>query len=87
MSIRDEESRPQTNWQPPALLDAQKYVLNGSTMGRNTRFRVRTLPTTYIKEMREGWNHVKQKLVKGQLFPTINHGQWAGCGIEECLFV
>ena len=22
MSIRDEESRPQTNWQPPALLDA-----------------------------------------------------------------
>ena len=50
MSIRDEESRPQTNWQPPALLDLQKYVLEWFNDGSQPRFRVRTLPTTYIKK-------------------------------------
>ena len=39
MSIRDEESRPQTNWQPPALLDAQKYVLEWFNDGSQPRFR------------------------------------------------
>ena len=86
MSIRDEESRPQTNWQPPALLDApevrpgmvQRWVAT-SIQGKDT-------PDNVYKRMREGWEPRKAETVKGQLFPTINHGQWAGCiGIEGML--
>ena len=36
--------------------------------------------------MREGWEPRKASTVKDQKFPTINHGQWAGCiGIEGML--
>jgi len=36
--------------------------------------------------MREGWEARKAETVKSKLFPTINHGQWAGCvGIEGML--
>jgi hypothetical protein len=44
MSVRDEESRPQTHWTPPALLDApeprtgyvQRWVAT-SIQGKDTR--------------------------------------------------
>lgn len=55
VSIRDEESRPQTSWQPPALLDApdarpgmvQRWVAT-SIQGKDT-------PDNVYKRMREGW--------------------------------
>ena len=67
MSIRDEESRPQTNWQPPALLDApevrhgmvQRWVA-ASIQGKDT-------PDNVYKRCVKDGNHVKQKLVKGQV--------------------
>ena len=86
VSIRDEESRPQTSWQPPALLDApdarpgmvQRWVAT-SIQGKDT-------PDNVYKRMREGWEPRKADTVKDQLFPTINHGQWAGSiGIEGML--
>ena len=86
MSIRDEESRPQTTWTPPALLDApdarpgfiQRWVAT-TIQGKDT-------PDNVYKRMREGWEPRKASTVKDQKFPTINHGQWAGCiGIEGML--
>ena len=88
MSIRDEESRPQTTWTPPALLDApdarpgfiQRWVAT-TIQGKDT-------PDNVYKRMREGWEPRKASTVKDQKFPTINHGQWAGCiGIEGMLLV
>ena len=85
-SIRDEESRPQTSWSPPALLDAppprdgyvQRWVAT-SVQGKDT-------PDNVYKRMREGWEPRPASSVKGQLFPTVNHGQWEGCiGIEGML--
>ena len=36
MSIRDEESRPQTNWQTTNIVGCSRSTSwNGSTMGRN----------------------------------------------------
>ena len=54
-NIRDEESRPQTQWTPPALLDAppprdgmvQRWVAT-SIQGKDT-------PDNVYKRMREGW--------------------------------
>jgi hypothetical protein len=85
-SVRDEESRPQTNWTPPALLDApeprsgyiQRWVAT-SIQGKDT-------PDNVFKRMREGWEARPASTVKSKLFPTINHGQWEGCiGIEGML--
>ena len=85
-NIRDEESRPQTSWTPPALLDApepragfvQRWVAT-SIQGKDT-------PDNVYKRMREGWEARPASTVKNQLFPTINHGQWEGCiGIEGML--
>ena len=85
-NIRDEESRPQTSWTPPALLDApeprpgfvQRWVAT-SIQGKDT-------PDNVYKRMREGWEARPAATVKNQLFPTINHGQWEGCiGIEGML--
>ena len=85
-NIRDEESRPQTQLTPPALLDAppprdgmvQRWVAT-SIQGKDT-------PDNVYKRMREGWVARPADTVKGQLFPTINHGQWEGCiGIEGML--
>ena len=82
-SARDEEIRPQTNWTPPALLDApqarpgfkQRWVAT-TILGKET-------PDNVYKRMREGWEPRKSETVKEQHFPTINHGQWVGCiGIE-----
>ena len=85
-SVRDEESRPQTNWTPPALLDApeprpgyvQRWVAT-SIQGKDT-------PDNVYKRMREGWEPRPMSTVKSKLFPTINHGEWVGCiGIEGML--
>ena len=67
MSIRDEESRPQTNWlnhQHCWML--QKYVLEWFNDGVATSIQGKDTPDNVYKRMREGWNHVKQKRVKGQ---------------------
>jgi hypothetical protein len=83
ISMRDEETRPQTSWTPPALLDApqarpgfkQRWVAT-TILGKET-------PDNVYKRMREGWEPRKSETVKEQHFPTINHGQWVGCiGIE-----
>ena len=58
-ATRDEESRLQTNWQPPALLDAPEVRPNGSTMVA-TRFRRRFRQR--IKKKSEGWEPRKAKL-------------------------
>jgi len=85
-NVRDVESRPQTTWTPPALLDApeprtgmvQRWVAT-SIQGKDT-------PDNVYKRMREGWEARPASTVKNQLFPTINHGQWEGCiGIEGML--
>ena len=75
---RAEESRPQTAWKPPSLLDApeprpgmvQRWVAT-SIQGRDT-------PDNVYKRMRAGWNPRPADSVKDKRYPTINHGQWAG---------
>ena len=85
-SVREEAPRPDTAWQPPALLDApearpgyvQRWIAT-SIQGKET-------PDNVYKRMREGWEPRKADSVKDPLFPTINHGQWAGSiGIEGML--
>ena len=85
-NIRDEESRPQTAWTPPALLDApeprdgyvQRWVAT-SVQGKDT-------PDNVFKRMRAGWSARSADTVKDKRFPTINHGEWTGCiGIEGML--
>ena len=86
VSMREGESRPDTAWKPPSLLDApeprpgyvQRWIAT-SIQGKDT-------PDNVYKRMREGWEPRKASTVKDQKFPTINHGQWAGCiGIEGML--
>ena len=85
-SMRDVQARPDTAWKPPSLLDAPKprpgYVqrwIATSIQGKET-------PDNVYKRMREGWEPRKADTAKDQLFPTINHGQWAGSiGIEGML--
>ena len=85
-SVRDEESRPMTAWKPPSLLDApearpvyvQRWVAT-SIQGKES-------PDNVYKRMREGWEPRPADTVKSKLYPTINHGQWAGSiGIEGML--
>ena len=85
-STRNEQSRPDTAWKPPSLLDAptprpgytQRWIAT-SIQGKET-------PDNVYKRMREGWEPRKADTVKDQLYPTINHGQWAGSiGIEGML--
>ena len=43
-------------------------------------------PDNVYKRMREGWSPRSADSVKDELFPTINHGQWAvSIGIEGML--
>jgi hypothetical protein len=86
-SVREEQSRSEPAWTPPALLDAPKarpgYVqrwIATSIQGKET-------PDNVYKRMREGWQPRPADTVKDDtLFPTINHGQWAGSiGIEGML--
>ena len=86
VSVRDEESRPQTTWHPPALLDAPKERPGFVQRWVSTTIQGKDTPDNVYKRMREGWEPRKASTVKDQKFPTINHGQWAGCiGIEGML--
>ena len=86
VSVRDEESRPQTNWTPPALLDAPEARPGFVQRWVSTTIQGKETPDNVYKRMREGWEPRKSSTVKDQKFPTINHGQWAGCiGIEGML--
>ena len=82
-SVREEQVRSEATWKPPSLLDSpeprpgltQRWIAT-SIQGRDT-------PDNVYKRMREGWNPRPAETVKDKLFPTINHGQWAGSiGIE-----
>ena len=85
-NIRDEESRPQTTWTPPALLDAPEARPGMVQRWVATTIQGKDTPDNVYKRMREGWEPRKASTVKDQKFPTINHGQWAGCiGIEGML--
>ena len=85
-NVRAEEVRPDTAWKPPSLLDAPKprpgYVqrwIATSIQGKET-------PDNVYKRMRAGWEARSADTVKDKRYPTINHGQWAGCiGIEGML--
>ena len=86
VSVRDEESRPQTTWTPPALLDAPEARPGMVQRWVATTIQGKDTPDNVYKRMREGWEPRKSSTVKDQKFPTINHGQWAGCiGIEGML--
>ena len=86
ISMRDEESRPQTHWSPPALLDAPEARPGYVQRWVATAIQGKDTPDNVYKRMREGWEPRKSDTVKEQNFPTINHGQWVGCiGIEGML--
>tara|TARA_R100000664_G_scaffold11944_1_gene19211 strand:- start:5661 stop:6140 length:480 start_codon:yes stop_codon:yes gene_type:complete len=84
--IRVEEARQETAWKPPSLLDApeprqgmvQRWIAT-SIQGKET-------PDNVYKRMRAGWNPRPSDTVSDKRYPTINHGQWAGCiGVEGML--
>ena len=84
--MRDEQSRPDTAWKPPSLLDAPEPRPGHTQRWIATSIQGRETPDNVYKRMREGWNPRKADTVKDSLFPTINHGQWAGSiGIEGML--
>ena len=86
ISIREDEARPQTHWKPPALLDAPEARPGYVQRWVATAIQGKDTPDNVYKRMREGWEPRKSSTVKDQKFPTINHGQWAGCiGIEGML--
>ena len=83
VSVRDEESRPQTNWTPPALLDAPEARPGFVQRWVSTTIQGKETPDNVYKRMRAGWNPRPADTVKDKRYPTINHGQWAGSiGIE-----
>jgi len=85
-STRDEQSRPDTAWKPPSLLDAPEPRPGYTQRWIATSIQGKDTPDNVYKRMREGWEPRKADSVKEKLFPTINHGQWAGSiGIEGML--
>ena len=80
---REEETRQETAWKPPSLLDApeprqgmvQRWIAT-SIQGKDT-------PDNVYKRMRAGWNPRPSDTVKDKRFPTINHGEWTGCIVVE----
>ena len=85
-STRNEQSRPDTAWKPPSLLDAPEPRPGYTQRWIATSIQGRDTPDNVYKRMREGWTPRKADTVKDSLFPTINHGQWAGSiGIEGML--
>ena len=85
-NIRADEERPDTAWKPPSLLDAPEPRPGHTQRWIATSIQGRETPDNVYKRMREGWNPRKADTVKDSLFPTINHGQWAGSiGIEGML--
>jgi hypothetical protein len=84
--LRAEEARQETAWKPPSLLDApdprqgmvQRWIAT-SIQGKDT-------PDNVYKRMRAGWEPRPADTVKDKRYPTINHGEWAGCiGVEGML--
>ena len=85
-STRNEQSRPDTAWKPPSLLDAPEPRPGYTQRWIATSIQGKETPDNVYKRMREGWEPRKADSVKDPLFPTINHGQWAGSiGIEGML--
>ena len=85
-STRNEQSRPDTSWKPPSLLDAPEPRPGYTQRWIATSIQGKETPDNVYKRMREGWEPRKADTVKEKLFPTINHGQWAGSiGIEGML--
>ena len=85
-SPRNGQSRPETAWKPPSLLDAPKARPGYTQRWIATSIQGKETPDNVYKRMREGWEPRKADTVKEKLFPTINHGQWAGSiGIEGML--
>ena len=85
-SVRDEEARPMTAWKPPSLLDAPEARPGYVQRWVATSIQGKESPDNVYKRMREGWEPRPADTVKSKLFPTINHGQWAGSiGIEGML--
>ena len=85
-STRNEQSRPDTAWKPPSLLDAPEPRPGYTQRWIATSIQGKATPDNVYKRMREGWEPRKADTVKEKLFPTINHGQWAGSiGIEGML--
>ena len=86
VSVRDTETRPDTAWKPPSLLDAPEPRPGYTQRWIATSIQGKETPDNVYKHMREGWEPRKADTVKDQLYPTINHGQWAGSiGIEGML--
>ena len=86
VSVRDTETRPDTAWKPPSLLDAPEPRPGYTQRWIATSIQGKDTPDNVYKRMREGWNPRPADTVKDKLFPTINHGQWAGSiGIEGML--
>ena len=77
-SMRDVQSRPDTAWKPPSLLDAPEPRPGYTQRWIATSIQGKETPDNVYKRMREGWEPRKADTAKDQLFPTINHGQWAG---------
>ena len=84
--LRAGEARQETAWKPPSLLDApeprqgmvQRWIAT-SIQGKDT-------PDNVYKRMRAGWEPRPADTVKDKRYPTINHGEWAGCiGVEGML--
>ena len=85
-STRNEQSRPDTAWKPPSLLDAPEARPGYTQRWIATSIQGKETPDNVYKRMREGWSPRSADSVKDSLFPTINHGQWAGSiGIEGML--
>ena len=85
-STRNEQSRTDTAWKPPSLLDAPEPRPGYTQRWIATSIQGKETPDNVYKRMREGWEPRKADTVKEKLFPTINHGQWAGSiGIEGML--
>ena len=86
VSVRETETRPDTAWKPPSLLDAPDPRPGYTQRWIATSIQGKEPPDNVYKRMREGWSPRKSETVKDQLYPTINHGQWAGSiGIEGML--
>ena len=85
-SIREEQVRPEATWKPPSLLDSPEPRPGMTQRWIATSIQGKDTPDNVYKRMREGWNPRPAETVKDKLFPTINHGQWAGSiGIEGML--
>ena len=85
-SVREEQVRPEATWKPPSLLDSPEPRPGMTQRWITTSIQGKETPDNVYKRMREGWEPRSADNVKSKLFPTINHGQWAGCvGIEGML--